>query len=142
MKSAFGWLKRVWNKKTKSGESVRTLFVALFAVLLIRNSVAAPYKIPTGSMIPTLQIGDHIFVSKLSYGLKMPFSNINMITWDTPKRGDVIVFKFPENPSIDFIKRVVGLPGDTIEVRAGQVYVNSQPVPREPLSKEVLTNEV
>lgn len=136
------WFKKFLSNDNKSGESFRTLIIALFVVLLIRSSIAAPYKIPTGSMIPTLQIGDHIFVSKLSYGLKLPFTNINMIAWDQPKRGDVIVFKYPEDPSKDFIKRVVGIPGDTIEVRAGQLFLNDTAVPREVLSRDKLTEEV
>ena len=135
-------LRKILNKDHPVGENVRTLVIALVIVLLIRSSIAAPYKIPTGSMIPTLKIGDHIFVSKLSYGLKLPFTNINLTTWDKPKRGDVIVFKYPEEPSKDFIKRVIGIPGDRIEIREGQLYVNDSPVKKKPLDEKELLAHV
>ncbi len=127
---------KVFHKITGGPENLKTLGIALFVVLLIRSSVAAPYKIPTGSMRPTLQIGDHLFVSKLAYGLKLPFTNINLTTWSRPKRGDVIVFKYPKDPRKDYIKRVVGLPGDRVEIRAGQLYVNGKPVARQDVNDE------
>ena len=136
------WYKALVSKHTKVGENVRTLGTALFIVLLIRSSIAAPYKIPTGSMIPTLQIGDHIFVSKLTYGLKLPFTNYNITTWAHPQRGDVVVFKFPKDDSKDFIKRVIGLPGERIEVRGGQVLVNNAPLLRQSLDQATLTKNV
>jgi signal peptidase I len=135
-------LRKIFSKDHPVGENVRTLAIALFIVLLIRSSIAAPYKIPTGSMIPTLKIGDHIFVSKLSYGLKLPFTNWNLTTWDKPIRGDVVVFKYPENPKKDFIKRVIGIPGDRIEIREGQLYVNGEPIKKQPLDEKTLLKNV
>ena len=82
-------------------------------------------------MIPTLEVGDHIFVSKFAYGLGIPFTNMKIFELKQPNRGDVIVFKYPMDPSIDYIKRVVGLPGDVVEVRQNEVFINSRPMPRE-----------
>jgi signal peptidase I len=106
-------------------------------VLTFRSVIAEPFRIPSGSMIPTLMIGDFILVNKLSYGVKVPFTDINLFGFDSnpiylfgksdPKRGDVIVFKFPRDKSINYIKRVVAIPGDTIEVRNKILYVNDKP---------------
>lgn len=84
------------------------------------------FKIPSGSMIPTLDIGDHILVNKFIYGVRLPFTDVILIPIKAPERGDVIVFRFPKDESKDFIKRVVGLPGDTIEVKNKEVYINGQ----------------
>src|SRR5690242_10825272 len=104
-------------------ENVTSLGMAVLIVLMIRSSVIEAFKIPSGSMIPTLYIGDHIFVNKFAYGLKIPFSDwvtdhpIYLVKRDPPKRGDIIVFKYPKDESFYYIKRVVGVPGDTIELR-------------------------
>ncbi|MEZ4704394.1 MAG: signal peptidase I [Bdellovibrionota bacterium] len=116
------------NNNTK--ETIRSVGVAVFIALIFRYSVASPYKIPSGSMIPTLKIGDFIFVSKLSYGLKMPFTNYNLIDFGKPKRGEVIVFIYPEDPSMNFIKRVVGTPGDVVEIKKDVLYINGEEVKR------------
>lgn len=122
-------------------DSVKTILLAVFVALIFRYSVAAPYKIPTGSMIPTLKIGDFIFVSKLSYGVKLPFTNINLVEHDTPKRGDIIVFKYPENPDLDFIKRVVAVGGDELEVKEGVIYINGEGSMRSPVAdKKVISD--
>ncbi|MCB0308630.1 MAG: signal peptidase I [Bdellovibrionales bacterium] len=107
-----------------------SFILAISAAIIFRQSVASPYKIPSGSMIPTLKIGDFIFVNKLSYALKLPipYVNYNIVEFDTPKRGDVVVFIYPHDRSLDFIKRVVGLPGDKIEVRDDILYINDAPV--------------
>lgn len=126
----FNW--KGWFGKEKSTkevlESFRSVAVAVFIALLFRYDVAAPYKIPSGSMIPTLKIGDFIFVSKLSYGLKLPFTNYNLINFGKPKLGDVIVFVYPEDPKLDFIKRVVGTEGDKIEIKDDVLYINEKKV--------------
>ncbi len=121
------------NKKLKQaiGEFIKNIGFALVIALLVRSALIAPYKIPSGSMIPTLLIGDHIMVSKLSYSIKLPipFTNINLFTYDKPKRGDVIVFKYPVDKKLDFIKRLIGLPGDVVEVKDRNIYINGIKIP-------------
>ncbi len=126
------------TKKSAFIENITSLGLALLLVFMIRSSVIEAFKIPSGSMIPTLFIGDHIFVNKFAYGLKIPFSDlfgdpIYVVKRDPPKRGDIIVFIYPKDESYYYIKRVVGTPGDTIELRDKVLYVNNQPVPRAPL---------
>lgn len=105
-------------------EYAEALIVALILAFFIRSFVVQAFKIPSGSMLQTLQIGDHLLVSKFAYGVKVPFTNIMVFEREGPRHGDVIVFEFPEDPSKDFIKRVIGLPGDVIEVREKQVFRN------------------
>ena len=106
---------------------------------MIRSSIFESFKIPSGSMIPTLAIGDYIFVNKFAYGIKIPFTDalldkpVYVIQRDPPKRGDVIVFRFPKDESIYFIKRVIGVPGDVIETRDKALYINGKAVDREPM---------
>ncbi len=101
-----------------------SIFPVLLAVLLIRSFIIEPYKIPSGSMIPTLMVGDFILVDKNIYGYKLPLTNYVLIENETPARGDVVVFKYPENKSINYIKRVIGVPGDEIIYRDKVIYVN------------------
>ena len=118
-------------------EFVKTIVYAVLIALLLRTLAFEPFNIPSGSMIPTLLIGDYLFVSKYSYGYSrfaLPFSpNVfsGRIFGSLPKRGDVVVFKLPRDTSIDYIKRIVGLPGDTVQVKAGQLFINGQQVPRQ-----------
>ena len=109
------------------GESIA---VAVTVALGIRAFVIEAFKIPSGSMIPTLLVGDHIFVNKLAYGPLIPFTHKRLWTSMPPSRGDVIVFAFPENPEEDFIKRVIALPGDKLEVREERIWLNDKPIPR------------
>lgn len=111
-----------WQTMLK--EYAEALIVALILAFFIRSFVVQAFKIPSGSMLQTLQIGDHLLVSKFAYGVKVPFTNIMVFEREGPRHGDVIVFEFPEDPSKDFIKRVIGLPGDVIEVREKQVFRN------------------
>ncbi len=119
------------------GETVNVIVQALLLALVIRTFLFQPFSIPSGSMRPTLLEGDYLFVTKWSYGFSrhsLPFSpNLfsGRIWGGEPKRGDVAVFKFPPNPSLDYIKRVIGLPGDMIQMRAGQLFINGIGVPRE-----------
>jgi len=112
--------------KQKKSESFKSILWAIFLALVFRSSVASPYKIPSGSMIPTLKIGDFIFVSKLSYGIKVPFTNYNFVKFSPPKRGDVVVFVEPRERQLDYIKRVVGVAGDKIELKNDKLYVNDK----------------
>jgi len=109
------------NKWTESPSS---LFPVLLAVLVLRSFVFEPFQIPSGSMIPTLRVGDFILVDKFSYGLRLPVTGTKVVDVDAPKRGDVMVF-FPPNDDRYFIKRVIGLPGDKIEMKNGVLFVNS-----------------
>ena len=101
-----------------------SVFPILLVVLIIRSFFIEPYKIPSGSMIPTLMIGDFILVDKNIYGYKLPLTDITLIENEDPQRGDVVVFKYPENKKINYIKRVVGLPGDRIIYKNKRLYVN------------------
>jgi signal peptidase I len=116
------------EEKSRVREYVEALVIAVVLALFVRTFVVQAFKIPSGSMIPTLQIGDHILVNKFVYGVKLPFTNLTIIPLGEPKRGDVIVFKYPQDESKDFIKRVIGRPGDRVEVRHQQVYVNDTPL--------------
>jgi len=116
------------RKKKKSGlrENIEAILVAIVLALFIRTFVIQAFKIPSGSMKETLKIGDHILVNKFIYGVKVPFLQTTIVPITNPKHGDIVVFKFPEDPSKDFIKRVIGVAGDVVEVRDKQVYVNSK----------------
>lgn len=107
-------------------QALFSFFLPIFLVLVVRWVFVEPYVIPSGSMLPTLKIHDHIFVNKLAYGVQNPIKESVAFAWSQPARGDVIVFRFPENPKIFYVKRVIGLPGETIEVRQGKVYINDK----------------
>lgn len=109
-------------------EYARSFFPVLLLILLFRSFVAEPFKIPSGSMMPTLLVGDFILVNKFAYGLRLPVLNKRIFAIGEPKRGDVFVFRYPKNPKEDYIKRVIGLPGDTIEYRNKTLFVNGQQV--------------
>ena len=109
-------------------EYAKSFFPVLLIVLLLRSFVFEPFRIPSGSMIPTLLIGDFILVSKFSYGLRLPVVHTKILDTGSPERGDVAVFRFPNDPRQDYIKRVVGLPGDRIEYRDQSLWVNGEPV--------------
>jgi signal peptidase I len=118
-------------------ENIKTIVYAGVIAVVVRTVAYEPFNIPSGSMIPTLLVGDYLFVSKYSYGYSiysLPFSPAlfsGRILGALPKRGDVVVFKYPRDTSIDYIKRIVGLPGDHIQVREGQLYINGQLCPRK-----------
>jgi signal peptidase I len=119
------------DKENKQGtwfDGVFSLVVAILVALAIRWAFMEAYVIPSGSMLPSLLIHDHIFVNKLVYGLRVPFAKTWLTKFADPKKGEVIVFKFPEDESIFFIKRVVGTPGDKVFYDQGNLYINDQPV--------------
>jgi len=115
------------GEKNKSivRENIEAVLVAVLLALLIRTFAVQAFKIPSGSMKQTLLIGDHILVNKFIYGVKVPFSKTTIIPFKKPEHGDIVVFKFPIDPEKDFIKRVVGLAGDKVEIRNKQVFVNN-----------------
>jgi len=142
-------------RKKKLIREAKSFTVMLLAVLIFRSIFFEPFRIPSGSMIPTLMIGDFILVNKFSYGFKVPFSDMSLgepfnINLDPiylfgesqPKRGDVIVFKYPEDPSTNYIKRVIGLPGDTIEIRKKVVYINDQEIKTEEIDGKAIMDDM
>lgn len=116
-------------RKGELREYAESIGIAVAVALLLRVFFVEAFKIPSGSMIPTLQVGDHIFVNKLSYGPLVPWTKLRLFPRLPPKRGDVIVFEYPENREQDFIKRVIAIPGDTLEVRDGHPWINGWQVP-------------
>lgn len=117
------------RQKSVAREYTEALLVALLLAFFIRSFIVQAFKIPSGSMLPTLQIGDHILVNKFLYGLRLPYPlESTLIEWKQPRRGDVIVFVYPKDPSKDFIKRVIGEPGDTVEIRHKQVFINGEKI--------------
>ncbi len=127
------WGRVIW-------ENVLSIGIALLLVFGIRSTIVEAFKIPSGSMIPTLLIGDHIFVNKLAYGIKVPFSDwigdkpIYLMKREAPKQGDIVVFVYPNDPSLYYIKRVIGTPGDVVTVNEKEFFVNGQPLPRDLMS--------
>ncbi len=113
-------------------EYLRSIAIAVLAALVLRSVVVEAFQIPSGSMVPTLLAGDHILVSKLAYGARLPFTRLRLVSLGALRRGDVIVFENPRDPSKDFVKRVIGLPGDVVEIRGQVVHVNGVPQPRTP----------
>jgi signal peptidase I len=112
--------------KGKLRENIEAIAVAIILALFIRTFIVQAFKIPSGSMEDTLLIGDHILVNKFIYGVKVPFTQITAIPITDPERGDIVVFRYPEEPDKDFIKRVVGVGGDQVEIKDKAVYVNGQ----------------
>ncbi len=110
-----------------------SFFPVILIVFLLRSFLVEPFKIPSGSMIPTLLIGDFILVNKYTYGIRLPVLNLKVVEIDKPKRGDVMVFRYPTDLALDYIKRVVGLPGDRVEYRDKRLSINGAAVPRRAL---------
>ena len=134
------------SKKKSLFGNLKSIFIAIFIALLIRSFIFEPFNIPSGSMKPNLLVGDFIFVSKYSYGFSkhsLPFS-IPLIPGkifsNTPERGDVVVFKTPENNRTDYIKRVIGLPGDKIEIKNGIIFINGSEILRKKLNDFIDTD--
>ena len=134
----FVWKTSEEDSRTKPGakhilvEYSRSFFPVLLFVLVIRSFVFEPFRIPSGSMMPTLLEGDFIFVKKYSYGLRLPVSEAKVIETGEPKRGDVVVFRLPSDPSINYIKRVIGLPGDTVVYERHRLTINGKRIDLAP----------
>jgi signal peptidase I len=143
--SGLVWLGYWWKTRNKSPvnpepllvDYAKSFFPVLFVVLILRSFIIEPFRIPSGSMLPTLEIGDFILVNKFSYGVRLPIVNTKIISTGEPKTGDVVVFRYPENPQIDYIKRVIGVPGDHITINNKILSVNGIPVERVPLGTYV-----
>ena len=116
-------------KKARGGvirEYAESIIIAILIALFIRAFIVQAFKIPSGSMEPTLLIGDHLLVNKFAYGIKLPLIDKKVLVFNEPEREDIIVFIFPQDKSKDFIKRVIGVPGDTIEIRKKKIYINGK----------------
>jgi len=107
-------------------EYAHSFFPIVFIVLILRSFIAEPFRIPSGSMMPTLLVGDFILVNKFTYGVRLPVLNTKVVELNSPERGDIVVFRFPKNPTVDYIKRVIGVPGDKISYYNKIVYVNGK----------------
>lgn len=119
-----------------------SFFPVILLVFVLRSFIVEPFKIPSGSMIPTLQIGDFILVNKFTYGIRLPVLNQKIIDLNLPQRGDVMVFRYPEDPSLDYIKRVIGIPGDKIAYQNKKLILNGQPVQTSPLEDYLHTERL
>ena len=129
------------KKKSQLREWVDSALVALVLVVFIRTFFFQIYKIPSGSMIPTLMPGDRIFVSRLVYGPKVPFCNLRLPGFRRPKRGDIIIFIPPHERHKHYIKRLIGLPGDTVSIRRGNIYINGKIVTIPQIARNFYYNE-
>ncbi len=116
------------RNKSVFREYFEAIIIAVLLALFIRTFIVQAFKIPSGSMLPTLQIGDHLLVSKFLYGIKVPFTGSLLVPIKEIGRGDVIVFRFPKDRKVDYIKRVIGTPGDTVEIQDKKVFVNGKPI--------------
>lgn len=116
-------------------EMSRGFFPVFLVVLVLRSFVIEPFRIPSGSMMPTLLIGDFILVNKYAYGLRLPVLETKVVDLGTPKRGDVVVFRYPVNPRLDYIKRVIGVPGDVVDYRNKTLYINGKPQVQTPVGR-------
>jgi signal peptidase I len=119
----------------------RSFFPVILIVFVLRSFLVEPFKIPSGSMLPTLLVGDFILVNKFTYGIRLPVINKKIIDINTPLRGDVMVFRFPSDPSLDYIKRVVGIPGDVVEYQNKRLTINGKVVPIQPAGQFEYTGE-
>lgn len=124
------------RKKSKVREYTEALLSAVLIALFVRAFVVEAFKIPSKSMVPTLMVGDHIFVNKFVYGIRIPIAGKWIAHFRNPERGEVVVFVYPKNESLDFIKRVVGLPGDKISIQGSDVFINGAKVEAKPLEIE------
>ena len=116
-------------------EYARSFFPIVLIVLLLRSFLAEPFRIPSGSMMPTLLVGDFILVNKFTYGIRLPVINKKILALNEPKRGDIVVFRYPKDPSVDYIKRVIGLPGDRVVYDNKKLYINDKPVEQVSLGR-------
>lgn len=120
----------------------KAIFYCLIVVLIVRSFVVEPFRIPSSSMVPTLEIGDHIFVSKFSYALSVPFTKIQFLPIAEPSRGDVVVFLWPRDESFHYVKRVIGIPGDRIQLKGKEIVVNGKELTKVSLSADKLPIQI
>src|SRR5450756_18040 len=123
-------------------EDPKSFFPVILIVFLLRSFLVEPFKIPSGSMIPTLLVGDFILVNKFTYGIRIPVINKKIIDINEPERGDVMVFRYPDDPSVDYIKRVVGLPGDKVAYQNKRLTINGRDVPLKETGDYLLKDKI
>ena len=123
-------------------EYPKSFFPVILIVFLLRSFVVEPFKIPSGSMIPTLLVGDFILVNKYTYGIRLPVIDKKIISINEPERGDVMVFRYPDDPSVDYIKRVVGLPGDKVAYEGKRLTINGKEVPLKATGDYLLKDKI
>jgi signal peptidase I len=116
-------------------EYARSFFPVVFIVLCLRSFIAEPFRIPSGSMMPTLLVGDFLLVNKFTYGIRLPVINKKIIEVNKPKHGDIVVFRFPKDPTVDYIKRIIGLPGDKVSYHNKQLLINGKPAAQVSLGR-------
>lgn len=121
-------MSRIGKRKSVFREYFEAICIAILLALFIRTFVVQAFKIPSGSMLPTLLIGDHLLVNKFIYGIRIPFTGKLLVPIKKPKQGDIVVFRFPKDRSVDYIKRVIGTPGDTVEIKNKKVFINGKPM--------------
>lgn len=130
-----------YEKKSQFREWTESIIIALILAMLIRTFIVQAFKIPSGSMIPTFMVGDRIFVNKYIYGARIPFTNFSLPAVRQPKRGDIIVFISPETPKKDFVKRLIAIGGQTVEIRDGKIYVDGIVADEPPIRSVYYYNE-
>lgn len=140
------------KKKRRIWRELRLIVIIFFMVLIFRSVCFEPFRIPSGSMIPSLMIGDLIIVNKMAYGVKVPFSDFSFMDFNSnpiylagksdPQRGDVVVFKYPKDKSINYVKRVIGLPGDTIEIKNKKIFINDIAIETKEISGGSIIKEM
>jgi len=134
------------KKEESLSDTIKTVILAILIAVLVRSFLFEPFRIPSGSMYPTLEVGDYLFVSKYTYGYSkhsFPFSAVpfsGRIWYDEPKQGDIVVFKYPKDNSTDYIKRIIGMPGDKIKLENGRVLINGKMLEREKVEDYVITD--
>jgi len=129
------------DREPKIVEQAHAFFPVLLVVLLLRSFLVEPFRIPSGSMMPTLLIGDFILVNKFAYGIRLPVLHTKLFEVGHPQRGDIVVFRYPKNPSVDYIKRVIGLPGDRIVCLGNRLYINGREIPLRYLGRYLGSGE-
>jgi signal peptidase I len=128
------------KNKSAIREWVESVVIAFILAMTIRTFIVQPFKIPTGSMRPTLIEGDRILVNKFIYGVKIPFTYLHLPAFKSPRRGDVVVFVYPQDRRRDFIKRLIAFPGETVEISEGSVYINGRPLEKPPFDQRYYYN--
>lgn len=125
-----------------SPENLRSIGVLVFIIFCFRWSVASPYHVPTASMEPTIKVGDRLLANKMAYGIKVPFTDISLANWSTPQKGDIIVFRYPNNRDIDYVKRVVGVAGDRLKTVDNVLYINGVAQERQILTDRKILEDI